>query len=362
MVVALTIPLVLCVTFIAMQYAGIELQKISLGALVLALGLLVDDAMISVEMMARKLEEGYDKLRAASYAYTSTAFPMLTGTLITAAGFLPVGLAKSGAGEYTFSIFAVVGMALLISWFASVYFTPFIGHWLLKEHKQDAHDLFHTPFYRRLRGIIDWCVEHRWKVIVATAAAFVLSVISFGFIPKQFFPDSTRLELMVKMWLPEGSSYAATEDVAKRLEAKLAQDKDVADYVAYVGAGSPRFYLPLDQQLRNTNLTEFMVVSRDIEARERLILKLRKWIAEDFPEVRPRIDRLPNGPPVGWPVQLRVSGPDPELVRQYAEQVKDAFRANPYAVNVHDNWHEKILSLHDQLDQEKLRVPGIAHL
>ncbi len=359
MVVALTIPLVLGVTFVAMKYAGIELQKISLGALVLALGLLVDDAMISVEMMARKLEEGYDKLKAASYAYTSTAFPMLTGTLITAAGFLPVGLAKSSAGEYTFSIFAVVGMALLISWFASVYFTPFIGHWLLKAHPQEAHDLFHTPFYRRLRGVIDWCVEHRWKVIVVTAAAFVLSVFSFRFIPQQFFPDSTRLELMADLWLPEGSSYAATENVAKRMEARLARDPDVADYVAYVGSGSPRFYLPLDQQLRNTNLTEFMIVSRDIKARERLRLKLRQWLDEGFPEVRLRIDRLPNGPPVGWPVQFRVMGPDRELVRGYAEQAKQVVRANPYAVNVHDNWHERILVLRDELDQEKLRVLGI---
>jgi len=359
MVVALTIPLVLGVTFVAMQYAGIELQKISLGALVLALGLLVDDAMISVEMMARKLEEGYDKLKAASYAYTSTAFPMLTGTLITAAGFLPVGLAKSSAGEYTFSIFAVVGMALLISWFASVYFTPFIGYWLLKAHPEEARDLFHTPFYRRLRGIINWCVEHRWTVIVLTAVAFALSVFSFRFIPQQFFPDSTRLELMADLWLPEGSSYAATEDVAMRMEAKLAQDPDVSDYVAYVGSGSPRFYLPLDQQLRNTNLTEFMIVSRDIGARERLRLKLTRWLAEDFPEVRPRIDRLPNGPPVGWPVQFRVMGPDREVVRDLAEQAKQVVRANPYAINVHDNWHEKILTLHDRIDQDKLRVLGI---
>jgi multidrug efflux pump len=359
MVVALTIPLVLGVTFVAMQYAGIELQKISLGALVLALGLLVDDAMISVEMMARKLEEGYDKLRAASYAYTSTAFPMLTGTLITAAGFLPVGLAKSSAGEYTFSIFAVVGMALLISWFASVYFTPFIGHWLLKAHPQEGHELFHTPFYRRLRGVIDWCVERRWLVIACTGIAFVLSVFSFRYIPQQFFPDSTRLEIMADLWLPEGSSYAATEDVARRMEAKLAQDPDVTDYVAYVGSGSPRFYLPLDQQLRNTNLTEFMILTRDIPARERLRLQLRRWLSEDFPEVRPRIDRLPNGPPVGWPVQFRVMGPDAAVVRDLAEQAKQVVRANPYTINVHDNWHERILALHDLIDQDKLRVLGI---
>ncbi|MDR3415764.1 MAG: efflux RND transporter permease subunit [Nevskia sp.] len=360
MVVALTIPLVLCITFVAMKYAGIELQKVSLGALVLALGLLVDDAMISVEMMARKLEEGYTKLDAASFAYTSTAFPMLTGTLITAAGFLPVGLARSSAGEYTFSIFAVVGMALLISWVASVYFTPFIGHWLLRAHPQEVHDLFHTPFYRRLRAAIDWCVEHRWTVIAATGVAFVLGVASFRFIPQQFFPDSTRLELVADLWLPEGSSYAATEDVARRMETKLAQDPDVTDYVAYVGNGSPRFYLPLDQQLRNTNLAEFMVVARDIPSRERLRLHLKQWLAEGFPEVRNKIDRLPNGPPVGWPIQFRVFGQDPAVVRAFAEQAKQVLRANPYAVNVHDNWHEKILTVHDEIDQDKLRVLGVS--
>ena len=359
MVVALTIPLVLGATFVAMKWAGIDLQKISLGALVLALGLLVDDAMISVEMMARKLEEGYDKLAAATFAYRSTAFPMLTGTLITAAGFLPVGLARSSAGEYTFTIFAVVGIALLISWLASVYFTPYIGYQLLKAHPQEAHDLFHTPFYRRLRGVIDWCVAHRWLVIGATGVAFVLGLASFRFIPQQFFPDSTRLELMADLWLPEGSSFAATEDVAKRFEARLAADPDAADYVAYVGAGSPRFYLPLDEQLSNINLTEFMVVARDIPARERLRAQIRRWVADEFPEVRLKVDRLPNGPPVGWPVQFRVMGPDPEVVRAYAEQVKDLVRACPYAFNVHDNWHEKILTVHDDVDQDKLRLLGI---
>ncbi|MBL6750224.1 MAG: efflux RND transporter permease subunit [Nevskia sp.] len=360
MVVALTIPLVLGATFVAMQYAGIELQKISLGALVLALGLLVDDAMISVEMMARKLEEGFDKLRAASFAYTSTAFPMLTGTLVTAAGFLPVGLARSSAGEYTFSIFAVVGIALLISWLASVYFTPYIGYRLLRAHAGEAHALlFDTPFYRRLRAAIHWCVAHRWSVIAATLAAFALALFSFRFIPQQFFPDSTRLELIADLWLPEGSSYQATEDVARRLEAKLAQDPDVADYVAYVGAGSPRFYLPLDQQLRNVNLAEFMVVSRDTAARERLRARLRRWLAEDFPEVRGKVDRLPNGPPVGWPVQFRVSGPDAATVRALAAQVEQLTRASPYTRNVHDNWHERILTVHDDIDQDKLRLLGI---
>ncbi|MDB5987812.1 MAG: cation/multidrug efflux pump [Nevskia sp.] len=359
MVVALTIPLVLGVTFLAMKAAGIQLQKISLGALVLALGLLVDDAMISVEMMARKLEEGYDKLKAASFAYTSTAFPMLTGTLITAAGFLPVGLAKSSAGEYTFSMFAVVGMALLISWLASVYVTPYIGYWLLRAHPESAHDLFHTPFYQRLRRGLDWCVEHRRKVIVMTLIAFVLGVGSFRFIPQQFFPDSTRLELMVDLWLPEGSSFAATEEVTKRFEAKLAADADVADYVAYVGDGSPRFYLPLDQELQHVNFSQFMVLSKDIKARERLRVRMRDWVATEFPEVRTKVDRLPNGPPVGWPVQFRVQGPDPQLVRFYADQAKAIVAASPLTRNVHDNWHEKILSIHDQIDQDKLRVLGI---
>ena len=360
MVVALTIPLVLGMTFLAMDYAGIQLQKISLGALVLALGLLVDDAMISVEMMARKLEEGYDKLKAASFAYTSTAFPMLTGTLITAAGFLPVGLAKSAAGEYTFTIFAVVGLALIVSWLASVYVTPYIGMLLLKEKPDtDHHDLFDTPFYRRLRRVIDGCVEHRKTVIAATLIAFALGLVSFRFIPKQFFPDSTRDELLVDLWLPEGSSYRATEDVAKQLEAKLATDGDVADYVAWVGNGAPRFYLPLDQQLQHTNFAQMMVLSKDLQSRDPLRLRILGWLAEEFPGVRSKVERLPNGPPVGWPVQFRVQGPDAAQVRVFADQVQAIVAASPLTRNVHDNWHEKILVIKDEIDQDKLRVLGI---
>lgn len=361
-VVALTIPLVLAVTFLIMDALGIQLQKISLGALVLALGLLVDDAMIAVEMMARKLEEGYDKLKAASFAYSSTAFPMLTGTIITAAGFLPVGLAKSASGEYTSSMFQVIGIALMVSWLASVYVTPYIGYWLLKEHKLpegQQHELFDTPMYRRLRALIDWCVRQRWAVIVFTAVLFVAGIVSFKFIPKQFFPDSTRLELLVDLWLPEGSSFAASESVAKRLEVKLAKDEGVADYVAYIGVGSPRFYLPLDQQLNHTNFAQFMVLSKDLEGREALKKRINGWLAEDFPEVRSKIDRLPNGPPTGWPVQFRVQGPDPKVVRQFTEEVKTVVRANPNVHNVHDNWHEPIATMNIDADQEKLRLLGI---
>lgn len=361
-VVALTIPMVLAVTFLIMDALGIQLQKISLGALVLALGLLVDDAMISVEMMARKLEEGYDKLTAASHAYTSTAFPMLTGTLITAAGFLPVGIAKSSSGEYVVSMFQVIGIALMVSWVASVYVTPYIGYWLLKEHKLpegQQHELFDTPMYRRLRRLIDWCLRARWTVIVFTLVLFVVGVASFKFIPKQFFPDSIRTELLVDLWLPEGSSFEASERVVKRMEAKLAKDEGVVDYVAYVGVGSPRFFLPLDQQLNHTNFSQFMVVSKNLKEREELKARIQGWLADDFPEVRGKIDRLPNGPPTGWAVQFRVQGPDPAVVRAFTEEVKAKVRANPNTRNVHDNWHEPIATMNIDADQEKLRLLGI---
>ena len=361
-VVALTIPLVMAVTFSIMDALGIQLQKISLGALVLALGLLVDDAMIAVEMMARKLEEGYDKLKAASFAYRSTAFPMLTGTIITAVGFLPVGIAKSSSGEYVTTMFQVIGIALMVSWLASIYVTPYIGYHLLKEHKLadgQQHELFDTPMYRRLRALIDWCVRARWAVIVFTAVLFVVGLMSFRFIPKQFFPDSIRVELMVDLWLPEGSSYAATERMVQRMEAKLAKDEGVLDYVAYVGVGSPRFFLPLDQQLNHTNFAQFMVVSKDLKEREALKQRIGGWLAEEFPEARSKIDRLPNGPPTGWPVQFRVQGPDPEVVRQFTEEVKAVVAAHPNVRNVHDNWHEPIATMNVEPDQEKLRLLGI---
>ena len=360
MVVALTIPFVLAVTFLCMSWAGIQLQKISLGALVLALGLLVDDAMIAVEMMARKIEEGYDKLTAASFAYSSTAFPMLTGTLITVAGFLPVGFAKSQAGEYTFSIFAVVGMALVVSWVASVYVTPWLGVMLLKEKPPGrGHDLFDTPFYRRLRATVDLCVRRRWMVIGLTLLVFIGGLASFRFIPQQFFPQSTRNELMVDLWLPEGSSFEATDQVARRFEQKLAEDAGVEDYVAYLGWGAPRFYLPLDQKLAHTNFAQFMVVAQDYRARDALELRMRQWLADEFPETRSTVQALPNGPPVGWPVQFRVQGPDPRVVRQYAERVRALMEASGLVHNVHDNWHEPIPVIRDEIDQDKLRLLGI---
>jgi multidrug efflux pump subunit AcrB len=261
LVVLLTIPLVLAITFLSMWAFGINLHKISLGALIIALGLLVDDAIIAVEMMARKLEEGYDRAQAVTFMYESTAFPMLTGTLITAAGFLPIALAKSAAGEYTFSIFAVTAIALLISWFVAVLFVPLLGDWLLKK-PPSAHreqELFDAPFYARFRRLVDGCVEWRKTVIAITLASLALGIVGFRFIEQQFFPDSNRLELVVNLWLPEGSSIAATEEETKKFESWLGAQPELDYYVSYVGTGAPRFYLPLDQQFNNTNLAEIIV-------------------------------------------------------------------------------------------------------
>jgi multidrug efflux pump len=364
LVVALTIPLVLAATFFAMRWFGIDLHRVSTGALIIALGLLVDDAIIAVEMMHRKLEEGFDKLRAATFAYTSTAFPMLSGTLIMAAGFLPIATAKSTTGEYTFSIFAVTTIALVISWFAAVIATPFIGAYLLKEHRvaggEELHDVFATPFYRRLRGVIEWCVEHRWRTIAVTVATLALGIAGMGLTEKQFFPSSNRVELMVDLWLPEGSSIRASEREAKRVESLLAGDPDVASYVTYVGNGSPRFFLSLDQQLFRANFAQLIVLTRDVAARERVLARMRKSLAEDFPGVRTRVQRVPLGPPVNYPVQFRVIGEDPATLKAIAERVADRMRANPHTVDTHLNWGDRVLALRAEVDQDRARALGVS--
>jgi multidrug efflux pump len=362
LVVALTIPLVLAATFLGMYAFGIDLHRVSTGALIIALGLLVDDAMIAVEMMHRKLEEGLDKLRAATFAYSTTAFPMLTGTLITAAGFLPIATAKSTTGEYTFSIFAVTTLALVISWFAAVIATPFIGSLLLKEHRVAPGDapreVFDTPFYRRLRATIEWCIEHRRTVFAATAATVVLGVLGMQLTEKQFFPASNRVELMVDLWLPEGASIRATEREAARVEKLLAGDRDVASYVTYVGNGSPRFFLSLDQQLFRTNFSQTVVLTKDVQARERVIARLRQALLADFPGVRWRAIRVPLGPPVSYPVQFRVSGDDPAALKRIADEVAAKVRANPHTVDVNQDWGDKVLALRVDVDQDKARVLG----
>ena len=363
LVVALTIPLVLAATFLAMRIFGIDLHKISLGALIIALGLLVDDAIIAVEMMVRKMEEGFSRFDAATFAYTSTAMPMLTGTLITAAGFLPIGFAKSAAGEYTFSMFSVNALALMISWFVAVLFTPYIGYLLLKVKPAASadghHELFDTPFYKRLRNVVDWCVDWRKTTIVLTLAGFFLGVFGFRFIEQQFFPDSSRLELMVELWLPEGSSYQATEAQAKKFERLMMQQADVESVTSYVGTGSPRFYLPLDQIFPQTNVSQIVVLPKDAQARTVLRDKIIALFKTDFPEVRGRVKLLPNGPPVPYPVQFRVTGTEVAKVRVIADQVKEIMRRNPNAIGVNDNWNESVKVLRIELDQDKLRALGI---
>ncbi|WP_339494457.1 MULTISPECIES: efflux RND transporter permease subunit [unclassified Pseudomonas] len=370
MVVALTIPLVLAMTFACMYYLGIGLHKISLGALVLALGLLVDDAIIAVEMMAIKMEQGFDRIKAASYAWTSTAFPMLTGTLITAAGFLPIATAQSGTGEYTRSIFQVVTIALLASWVAAVVFVPYLGEKLLpdlakihaaKHGAGDGQsDPYGTPFYQRVRRLVEWCVVHRKTVIVLTLGLFIASVMLFRFVPQQFFPASNRLELMVDLKLAEGASLANTTGEVKRLEAILKEHAGIDNYVAYVGTGSPRFYLPLDQQLPAASFAQFVVLAKNIEEREALRTWLIDTLNEQFPALRSRVTRLENGPPVGYPVQFRVTGEHIEEVRALARKVAAKVRENPHVVNVHLDWEEPSKVIYLNIDQDRARALGVS--
>jgi multidrug efflux pump subunit AcrB len=369
-VVALSIPLVLFITFLLMYAFGIDLQRVSLGALIIALGLLVDDAIITVEMMVVKMEQGWDRFRAATYAYATTAFPMLTGTLVTAASFLPVGFARSSAGEYTFSIFAVVTIALLVSWGVAVVFTPYLGFLMLDPAKlvaraqKHGEDIYDTPFYRRVRSVVQWCVRRHWLVIGATVVVFAVSVGAFNtFVERQFFPASARSELLIDLWLPQGSSLKATTARAHEIDHLLSGDADIDHFVTYVGNGSPRFYLPLDEQLFDDNFAQVVVTSRDLAARERLKTHLEAAFAAPdgaWSGVQVRVQRLENGPPVGYPVQFRVSGNDIGEVRRLAEAVAAEVRANPLTQNVHLNWNELAKVVRLEIDQDKARALGIS--
>ena len=364
LVVAITIPLVLAMTFLVMYYADVGLHKISLGALIIALGLLVDDAIIAVEMMVHKLEEGYDKVKAATAAYDLTAMPMLTGTLITAAGFLPIGMAKSSTGEYTFAIFAVTAAALLLSWLVSVYFVPYLGLLLLKTKPKltagEAVDLYDTPFYNRFRSLVGWCVAHRWITIALTLGALVLGVVGMGKVQQQFFPDSSRPEIIVDLWQPEGSSFQSTEDVARRFEARMMKEPGVRTVSTWVGTGLPRFYLPMDQIFPQSNVSQVVLLPEDAVARERLRKALPELLATEFPEVRARVKLLPNGPPVPYPVQFRIVGDDVETLRGVASQAKDLMRQHPDMRGVNDNWNESIKAIRLSVDQDKARAMGVS--
>ncbi|MCR4304448.1 MAG: efflux RND transporter permease subunit [Gallionella sp.] len=365
-VVALSIPLVLAITFFLMKIFGIDLQRISLGALVISLGLLVDDAIIAVEMMVVKMEQGWDRFKAATFAYTSTAFPMLTGTLITAAAFTPVGFSKSAASEYTFSIFAVVTIALVVSWIVAVVFTPYLGYKLLDPEKLIAKaqrhgaDVYDTPFYRRLRDTVVWCLRNRWKVILATVLIFVLSIVAFGkFVQKQFFPAASRLELMVDVWLPQGASLKATGHEVERIEQLLKDDPGIANSSSYIGNGAPRFFLSLDQQLFADNFAQFVIVSKGLQEREDIKHRLEtRFAAPDYSHLRVRVVRLENGPPIGYPVQFRVMGEDLTRLREISEQVAAMMRGNEHLHNINFDWNEKIKSVRVEVNQARARQLG----
>jgi multidrug efflux pump subunit AcrB len=368
-VVGITIPLVLAITFVTMYYWGVGLHKISLGSLIIALGLLVDDAIIAVEMMVRKLEEGYAKARAATFAYEATAMPMLTGTLITAVGFLPIGLAKSTVGEYTFAIFAVTAAALLISWFVSVYFVPYLGTLLLKVKPHadgrdvepgEPHELFDTPFYTRFRATVNWCVQHRWLTIALTIGTLILGLAGMGKVQNQFFPDSSRLEILVDLWYPEGTSYGANEEATRRVEARVMKLEGVDHVTTWVGSGAERFALVLDQIFPQSNASQMVVLPKNLAARERLRKMLPELLASEFPEARARAKLLPNGPPVPYPVQFRVVGPDPAKVRAYADEVKAIMRTNANLRGINDNWNESVKVLRLEVDQDKARTLGVS--
>jgi len=393
LVVALTIPLVLAATFLAMQVFNVGLHKVSLGALVLALGLLVDDAIIAVEMMWVKMEQGWERTRAASFAYTSTAGPMLSGTLVTVAGFIPIALAKSSTGEYAFAFFQINAVALLISWLAAVVAIPWLGYKLLPDpraarqpgrlarrwprlaalidrlglngpaHAED-HDVYATPFYQGFRQLIGWCVRRRWLVFAITVGLFGLAIVGMGKVQKQFFPNSTRLELNVELRLPEGASIAAVDAETRQLEKWLEEDRATFDqfesYIAYIGAGSPRYYLGLDQQLAASNLSQFVIVARDVPAREALRNRLIALFAEGSFRARANISRIENGPPVGYPAQYRISGEDPAALRGIASRVAAVLRGDGELSNVNADWSELSKSIVVDIDQDKARLLGVA--
>ncbi len=391
LVVAFSIPLVLAMTFAGMSLFDVGLHKISLGALILALGLLVDDAIIAVEMMAIKMEQGYSRIKAAGFAWKTTAFPMLTGTLITAAGFLPIATAQSSTGEYTRSIFQVVTIALLVSWIAAVLFVPYLGEKLLPDFtklghqapwyvrlwarltkkpqpqtvaiSQDHHyDPYQSSFYLRFRKMVEFCVTYRKTVIATTVGIFVFSVLMFKMVPQQFFPPSNRAEILVDLKLEEGASLTATEQAVKKVEKFLSKQKGIDNYVAYVGTGSPRFYLPLDQQLPQASFAQFVVLASSLDDRDDIRRSLETQIKQLLPQVRTRVSLLENGPPVGYPLQYRVSGEDLNLVRKEAQQVAKVMSENPNTTNVHLDWGEpsKIISI--QIDQDRARQMGVSSL
>jgi multidrug efflux pump subunit AcrB len=358
-VVALAIPLVLAAVFVAMEVFGIDLQRISLGALIIALGLLVDDAMITVETMVTRLEHGDTKEKAATFAYSSTAFPMLSGTLVTVAGFVPIGFAHSAAGEYTFSIFAVVAIALITSWIVAVFFAPLLGVWVLKK-PQRVHSEEPGPILRGFRHVLVLAMRARWITVLLTLGLFGAALYGMRFVPQQFFPSSDRPELLVDLQLPENASIYATRELSARVDKLLKDDSDVDHWSTYVGQGAVRFYLPLNVQLPNDFFAQLVVVAKGLEQRERVKARLEHALATEFPSVVGRVYPLELGPPVGWPLQYRVSGPQTEEVRQIAFRLAQVMGSAAGAENVNYNWMEPARTVRIRVDQDQARLLGLS--
>ena len=358
-VVAFSIPLVLAVVFVGMQIWGIDLQRVSLGALIIALGLLVDDAMITVESMVTKFEQGWSAVKAATFAYTSTAFPMLTGTLVTIIGFVPIGFAKSDAGEYTFSLFAVVAIALLVSWFVAVLFAPIIGVQLLK-HKEGHEEKPKGRFAAVFQSLLLLSMHHAKTTVLLTIGAFIVSLLLLPFVPKQFFAASDRPELLVNMTLRQGSSIKASDAVSQRLDALLKDDPDIDHWSSYIGRGAVRFYLPLDEQLQNDFFAQTVIVAKNAKARERVRARLQKTFDEDFPSTAIGLFSLELGPPIGWPVQYRVSGKDLSQVRTIAQKVAEVMATSPDLQNINFNWGDPARKLRIDVNQDQARQLGLS--
>jgi multidrug efflux pump subunit AcrB len=362
LVVALAVPLTLAITFVVMQVTGKNLDRITLGALILSLGLLVDDAIIAIEMTLVKLEEGADRISAAAHAWTVTAMPMLVGTLITVAGFVPIGFAQSNVGEYAGNIFWILGFSLIASWLVAVVFTPYLGVKLLPKVEPQAGEMYDTRTYRGLRRVITACVRHRWWVVGGTLILFAGSVVLMGKgVAKQFFPSSDRPELLIDIQLPEGSSVAATRQVAERIAAAIEDDPALESLSTYIGRGAPRFFLALNPELPDPGFAKIIAVTHDAEARQALKARLDEMIAEGaFPEAHVRPYPLLYGPPVVWPVQFRIMGPEVGRLVEIGERVRAVMADNPHLVDPHLEWGDAVPSLRVELDPARLAQFGLA--